>query len=45
MTKNNERQTKNQHQLLNQLTENEMLLVYGGDPTGNTATPTSDESG
>ena len=45
----NEKQIKNQLQRFdnssNQLTKRELLLVYGGDPTGNTATPTSDESG
>jgi hypothetical protein len=45
MLKNNKRQTKNQHQSLDQLTEKELLLIYGGDPTGLPSTPGSDENG
>ncbi len=47
MLKNNEKQTKDQ-QFKNsstQLTENEMLCVYGGDSTGSTSPPDDGESG
>ncbi len=49
MTTMNENQTKNQLQRFenstSQLTKKELLLIYGGDPTGATAPPDPDESG
>ena len=49
MSKNNEKQIKNRLQRFdtssNQLTKKELLLIYGGDPTGVTTPPGEDESG
>ncbi len=49
MAKNNEKQIKNQLQRFdnssNQLTKRELLLVYGGDPSGDNSEPGDDESG
>jgi hypothetical protein len=49
MLKNNEKQTKSQLQHFgdssNPLTKKELLLTYGGDPTGTTSPPDDDECG
>ena len=49
MLKNNEKQIKNRLQRFdtssNQLTKKELLLIYGGDPSGDNSEAGDDESG